>query len=258
MPISAKTALMVGHPGHELRVFHWLETQRPVVCCLTDGSGSTETPRTESALRLLAKTGASRGPIFCRVTDRQVYRYILDGQPEFFIALVDELARMWIAAEIDIVAGDAAEGFNPSHDLCRCIVDAAVDRVKFLSGRQLANYQFLLEGSPDSCPADFRDSAIWVHLEEQTLARKMAAALDYPELKPEIELALRNFGTGAFSLECLYPADTQRMLELWEQEQPGYERWGRQRVAEGRYREVICFREHVLPIVDAIRKAARA
>lgn len=228
------------------------------MCCLTDGSGSSEKPRTESALRLLAKVGASRGPIFCRATDRQVYRYILDGQPEFFTALVDELARLWIATEIDVVAGDAAEGFNPSHDLCRCIVDAAVDRVEHLSGRRLTNYQFLLEGRPDCCPAQLRDSALWLHLEEQAFERKMAAARDYPELKPEIELALRHYGTGAFALECLYPADTQRMLDLWEHEQPGYERYGRQRVSEGRYREVICYREHILPIVNAIRRAVAA
>jgi hypothetical protein len=249
---------MIGHPGHELRVHHWLETHRPLVCCLTDGSGSLEQPRTEPALRLLAKVGASRGSIFCRATDKQVYRHILDGRTDFFAGLVDELARVWIAAEIDLVAGDAAEGFNPTHDLCRCIVDAAVERVKHLSGRQLANYQFLLEGRPDVCPAHLRDSATWLHLDEQALARKMEAARDYPGLQPEVELALRHFGTDAFALECLYPADTQRMLDLWEQEQPGYERVGHQRVSEGRYREVICYREHVLPIVQAIRHAATA
>lgn len=258
MIIPANSALTVGHPGHELRVFHWLEMQRPLVCCLTDGSGPLEKPRVDSARRLLAKAGATPGAIFCPVSDKQVYRFILEGKSDFFAGLVDALAQVWIAAEIDMVAGDAAEGFNPAHDLCRCIVDAAVARVKFLGGRQLANYQFLLEGRPDDCPAHLWESAIWLHLDEQALARKKAAALDYEELKPEVELAIQHFGTGAFAVECLYPAETRPMLELWEHEAPSYERYGRLRVKEGRYKEAICYREHILPIVEAIQKAVDA
>ncbi|HSI14676.1 MAG TPA: hypothetical protein VK961_21670 [Chthoniobacter sp.] len=258
MTIPAKTALMVGHPGHELRVFHWLEVYRPLVCCLTDGSGPLEKPRIDSARRLLAKAGASVGSIFCRVSDKQVYRFILDGNAEFFAGLVDDLAQVWIAAEIDVVAADAAEGFNPAHDLCRCIVDAAAARVGFLCGKQITNYQFLLEGRPDACPAHLREAAIWLHLDEQALARKMAAALDYPELKPEVELAIQHFGTEAFALECLYPADTRSMLDLWEHEAPGYERYGRLRVQESRYKEAIGYRQHIRPIVQAIQKAIEA
>ncbi len=258
MTIPAKTALMVGHPGHELRVFQWLEMHRPLVCCLTDGSGSLGLPRVDSARRLLGKSGASPGAIFCRISDKQVYRFILDGNSEFFVGLVDELARIWIAAEIDVVAGDAAEGFNTAHDLCRFMIDAAVARVQFLCGRRLTNYQFLLEGRPDACPAHLRESAICLHLDEQALARKMAAASDYAELKPEVELAIQHFGTEAFALECLYPSDTGSMLALWEREAPGYERFGRLRVKEGRYKEAICYREHILPIVDAIQRAVEA
>lgn len=258
MIIPAKSALMIGHPGHELRVFHWLEMQRPLVCCLTDGSGSLGVPRIDSARRLLAKSGASPGSIFCPLSDKQVYRFILDGNSDFFAGLVDELARIWIAAEVDVVAGDAAEGFNPAHDLCRFITDAAVARVQFLCGRRLTNYQFLLEGRPDACPAHLRESAIWLHLDEQALARKMAAARDYPELKPEVELAIQHFGTEAFALECFYPSDTCSMLELWKNEAPSYERYGRLRVQEGRYKEAIFYREHILPIVRAIQKAVEA
>ena len=34
-----KAALIVAHPGHELRVHHWMELARPLVLVLTDGSG---------------------------------------------------------------------------------------------------------------------------------------------------------------------------------------------------------------------------
>jgi hypothetical protein len=34
---DGKAALVVAHPGHELRVFHWLRLARPCVFVLTDG-----------------------------------------------------------------------------------------------------------------------------------------------------------------------------------------------------------------------------
>jgi len=228
------------------------------MCCLTDGSGLLETPRMESATRLLAKVGASHGTLFGRASDKQVYRHILDGRAGFFAGMVDELAQAWITAEIEMVAGDAAEGFNPTHDLCRWIVDAAVDRVKHLTGRQLVNYEFLLEARPDACPAHWRESAVWLPLDEKAIERKMAAAFDYPELKPEVEMALKHFGVKAFALECLYPSNIQHMMDLWERELPIYERHGRQRVGEGHYQTPIYYREHVLPIVQAIREAVTA
>jgi hypothetical protein len=258
MITPVKTALMVGHPGHELRVYHWMETHRPLMCCLTDGSGLLETPRMESAARLLAKVGGLPGPLFGVASDKQVYRHILDGRADFFASMVDSLAQTWIAAEIEMVAGDAAEGFNPTHDLCRWIVDAAVDRVKFLTGRQLVNYEFVLEARPDACPAHLRESAIWLQLDEKAIERKLAAALDYPELKAEVDMALKHFGVKAFALECLYPSNIRQMMAHWEHELPIYERHGRQRVGEGHYQTPIYYREHVLPIVSAIREAATA
>lgn len=34
---SGRAALVVAHPGHELRVYGWLEQARPRVFVLTDG-----------------------------------------------------------------------------------------------------------------------------------------------------------------------------------------------------------------------------
>ena len=36
---DACTALVIGHPGHELLVHGWLEVARPIVFVFTDGSG---------------------------------------------------------------------------------------------------------------------------------------------------------------------------------------------------------------------------
>jgi hypothetical protein len=37
---DGRAALVIAHPGHELRALHWLRLSRPCVFVLTDGSGS--------------------------------------------------------------------------------------------------------------------------------------------------------------------------------------------------------------------------
>src|SRR6266699_30347 len=83
-----RAALVIAHPGHELRVHAWVELAQPLAFVLTDGSGHTGQSRLASTSRL-----------------------------------VDE--------RIDYVVGDAFEGHNPGHDLCRVIIDAAAE----LAGR---------------------------------------------------------------------------------------------------------------------------
>src|SRR4051794_29308473 len=53
-----RAALVVAHPGHELRVHGWIEAVRPLVHVLTDGSGSSGRSRLESTRRVLGPTGA--------------------------------------------------------------------------------------------------------------------------------------------------------------------------------------------------------
>ena len=126
-PTPNTTALVVAHPGHELRVYHWLEKHHPIYCCLTDGSGGGATSRLPSTTRLLNTVGASVGPIYGRYPDTLVYRLLLDGRVDVFVTLAEELAEALATANVDCVGGDAVEGFNPAHDVCRLIVDGAVE-----------------------------------------------------------------------------------------------------------------------------------
>ena len=123
---GARTVLVVGHPGHELRVYGWLKKARPLVHVLTDGSGSDGEPRIASTSALLENAGATRGSIYGRLSDRDIYSAILDGQHAYFIDLAEELAASLVQDQAEVVAGDAVEGFNPSHDVCRYVTNAAV------------------------------------------------------------------------------------------------------------------------------------
>ncbi|PYT01250.1 MAG: hypothetical protein DMF65_07865 [Acidobacteria bacterium] len=68
------SAIVVAHPGHEVRLHGWLERERPLVLILTDGSGREGRSRIASTTRYLEKFGARRGRVFGRFTDLEVYR----------------------------------------------------------------------------------------------------------------------------------------------------------------------------------------
>src|SRR5437764_3675623 len=111
-------ALVIAHPGHELRVHHWLERARPFTFILTDGSGYANGPRIDSTTAVLARAGARRGAIFGPMSDRELYQAILAGRYHVFAALVERLALELRRAGVSYVVGDAVGGFNPGHDVC--------------------------------------------------------------------------------------------------------------------------------------------
>src|SRR3954469_20290175 len=124
--IDHHAALVIGHPGHAVRIYHWLELARPVVFVLTDGSGGTAGSRLESTTSLLHHAGAHLGSIYGRWTDRAVYAAILARDISAFSDLVRELAQDLAQSRVEYVVVDAIEGYNPTHDLCHYIAKAAV------------------------------------------------------------------------------------------------------------------------------------
>jgi len=247
-----RSVLMVGHPGHELRVYGWLMQARPIVHVLTDGSGGNSVSRVASTSTLLDGVGATRGSIYGRMTDRDVYSAILDGDRARFIALADELAASLVQSGADVVAGDAIEGFNPAHDMCRYVINAGVRLASAASGRTIACYGFPLDSAPE-CAADGRGAtALKVQLDDAMLERKLKAAYDYAELRMEVEQTLERFGREPFRTEHLCPVDVRDPYGWDPARVPAYETYGGWRVNSGVYQHVITFRGHVQPLADAL------
>lgn len=252
-----RAALIIAHPGHELRVHRWLELARPLVFVLTDGSGHTGRSRLASTTAVLERTGAKPGPVYGRLTDRSLYRAILGGDVDLFSSLADEISLALDAAGVDYVVGDAVEGFNPGHDVCRLLLNAALLRLDPRGGRP-GNFEFLLEGPPQECPPEDRSEAILLELDDDPLRRKLEAARSYPELAGEVEKAFAVHGWKPFRVECLRPV--RYGLEIGDRfpHPPYYESYGEKQVAAGIYREVIRFREHLAPLAASLgRHAAR-
>lgn len=257
MPSSLPSALVVAHPGHELRVFGWVEATRPRVYILTDGSGRGGQSRLPATTRILAETGAVPAGIYGRLTDHDAYDAMLRSDHMLWVKLAEELATDLIDHGIEVVAGDAIEGYNPTHDVCRLLVNSAVELVARRTSRRIENWEFPLVGPPDSCPPGLRSRAMVLTLEREALDRKMAAAHRYSELAGEVDDALRTVGESGFGIEMLRPVVERAATDGLADEPPYYERHGERRVATGNYMRVLRRSEHVLPIADALWHWAR-
>ncbi|MFA6958136.1 MAG: hypothetical protein WC538_19890 [Thermoanaerobaculia bacterium] len=250
-----REALVVGHPGHELRVDGWLTLAKPLTFVMTDGSGPTGAGRFASTEAILRDAGAIRGSVFGAMTDRAAYDAILSGDVALFRGLSDAIAAELVEHDITSVAGDGWEGYNPVHDACRLVIDAAVALASQRSGRAIENWSFPLVGRPDfASPGE--ETRFFV-LDDAAFARKLEKAARYRELAADVEWAFAEYGRDAFRTEVLTriprPAwDDARFLH----ERPFYEEHGEARVREGKYAELIRYRDHVVPIAEGLRELA--
>ena len=246
-----RAALVVAHPGHELGVHGWMELAHPVVCVLTDGSGHTGQSRLRSTTRLLAKVCAPLGAIYGRFADVDVYAAILDKDVRFFLNLAEELAQILVRDEIQYVVGDPIEGYNPTHDMCRALINSAVELARRTSKRPIANFDFRIVIQQDRSVDDTVKGKVSMHLDEVAMNRKLAAVGSYSELSSYISNMINEFGTEIVQIESLQPVHPTRtdpgFLGV-----PFYEEYGEKQVAAGIYSRVIRYREHILPISTAL------
>jgi hypothetical protein len=263
-------ALIIAHPGHELMVFGWVEEARPRVSILTDGSGRNGVSRIASSEKVLRAADADTGTVWGAITDREFYEAVLDGNLGAFIDLAVRLGDELAETKPTHVVGDAREGFNPTHDICRMIIDAAVQRARH-TGASIDNYAFFLFAPHEKCPADLREGAIWLTLDDDQIERKLAAARAYPELAQEaeaafsgssrkilaqhldlaevVDAAIAGMNERSFATECLVRAELGTRANG---ERPFYEIYGEKLVAAGTYQSAIRYREHVQPIERAL------
>jgi hypothetical protein len=244
--------LIVAHPGHELRLFGWLQRARPVVQVLTNGAGRDGVSRAPASLDILRAAGATPGAIFGELSDRDVYEALLNGRTELFTGLLERLTCEAIACGAQVLIGDAAEGYNPTHDLCRALIDAAAALVERRTGRRPANLAFdLSEWSGEGVRGD--GETVELALDAPTHAAKMAACYAYPGLSAEVEQAVAAVGEEFFQRERIRLTPQGQALPAG----PDYEATGAARVAAGAYDQAIGYAAHVAPMERALRRYAQ-
>ncbi|HEV7488748.1 MAG TPA: hypothetical protein VGQ65_24000 [Thermoanaerobaculia bacterium] len=239
--------LLVAHPGHELLLHGWISRNTPVVHVLTDGTAhsSSSATRLGDTADLLRDLGARRGAIFGRLSDREAYAMILERNTALVRSLVVELAAELERDRPSILVCDAAEGYNPVHDLCRLIGGAAIA----MAGVPVKQYEYAVVNDPHSRDA----AAIVVELSAAEHAAKMDRAAAQSASLADIEAMVTRYGANAYQRETLSPVADWTAID--DGEPPLYERYGEERVAAGQYMTVIRRREHMLPLRDALRAA---
>jgi hypothetical protein len=253
--LERRAALVIAHPGHELRVYHWLSLVRPQVFILTDGSGYSGQSRLERTTTILESLGGRPGSIYGQLTDAEVYAAILNGQLDLFVDLAVELAEALIQHRIEYVVGDAAEGYNPTHDVCRFVINAAVTMARD-QGQHIDNFEVPLAYRADARNGNTRD-AITISADADMQSRKLQAAQSYFELALDVNRIIEQEGPESLRTECLPRVQDVEPEELCK-ESPFYEIHGAKQVAAGRYQQLIRYRDHVLPIAAGLKRFAES
>ena len=252
---TPKCALIVGHPGHELRVFGWIHAIKPLVAVLTDGSGNDGQPRIDLTTQVLRDAGATLSQLYGFMSDRAIYRAVLARDLPFFLSLADRLTGLMYEHDIELVASDAIEGYNPTHDLCCLLTDHAVRAIRRGHGKVIHHYAFPLAGPPR--PDRLSEDDWCLSVAPDMLACKLASIREYAGstggmLVAEVRDLQRRFGEAAFAEEVFHRVNADQLLSRYGKEKPFYETHGARRVAAGKYQIVIRYQEHIAPIADAL------
>jgi hypothetical protein len=232
--------LIIAHPGHELRLFNWMERESPRVFILSDGSGRAQTSRLDYSISTIRATGATLIDSSGQRSDREWYAAIVAGDLSAFTQAVDAITAEARTTPTPLVVADAADGYNPLHDLCQAIASAVVARI----ARDAPPPKFLV--SPVTADAMGTESVVW-KLADDAARRKHLAALANMPLAEEVARLLDEAPDALYTERLLVP--TFDWPDNWS---PGWEAFGRRRVNEGRFSSLITYREHVLPIARAL------
>lgn len=246
-------ALVMAHPGHELRVYHWLRLARPLCFVLTDGSGRSGNSRLDSTTRLLSQNGARSGAIYGQMTDRALYAALLKGDFDIFIKLAEVLTHELIDQEIEYVVGDAIEAYNPAHDFCRFMINAAVAKVRRLRKTSLLNFEVFLTHEINNQPEKSAND-ILLNLDEGGLADKLKAARAYEGIAADVDRILSRGDLEGVQTERLRSVCSDCSATDTYPETRHYEIHGEKQVAAGHYEQVLRYREHIRPIAETLRR----
>jgi hypothetical protein len=126
---SALPVLIIAHPGHELRLFAWMERERPLVFILSDGSGGAQSSRLDYAVAAIRAAGATLIEGSGQRSDREWYAAILASDVSAFTQAADAITAAALTMHAPLIVSDAADGYNPLHDLCQALAGAVVARL---------------------------------------------------------------------------------------------------------------------------------
>lgn len=256
---EVKALLFVAHPGHELLLHQWIRRVQPVVCVITDGGGFETRSRVGRTADWLRSMDIPAGRIFGGFTDQEAYAALRNHDVEWIDSLVDGLTRELVARQISLVVADAAEGFNPVHDLCQLVAGAAI-ALAGKAGAKADHCEYPIHDGPRAYDQnnDRGGDVVRYDLDDDALALKLADAREYSDVIPDVQSMIEEFGEADFRRESFRRVRDWTAFPWPSHERPLYERIGEERVAAGRYSYVLRHEEHVVPLLEHLQARVHA
>ncbi|MCP5410550.1 MAG: hypothetical protein H6924_00085 [Alphaproteobacteria bacterium] len=195
------------------------------------------------------------GEIFGPHTDKFLYRAIMQRDTRAICGLFDAIVTSLVVNDIDFVVADAWEGFNPGHDLCRFLVDTAIQAAEAQTGSRIQNYAIQLWETNRNGDMHRPRGTLRLPLTPGAFQAKIDQARGYDDLQSEVDRALSSGGYDAFRTEHLIRVAQPRYE--FPTGIPYYEQVGEERVRKGIYRSCLRFEDHFRPIMTDVRRHAR-
>jgi hypothetical protein len=249
---ALRTALIIGHPAHEVRVYEWMRLSKPSVYVLTSGSRSgDDRSRLEASRVVINETGAAFVTGWGGIKDRAIYGQILAAQHTDILQMTRNLSHGLIAQEVELVVADSWQFYNVVHDLTHLIARCAVKLAERELGREIAfaDYPVLPKQLAEHAPVS--EDVLTLSLSEQQGAYKRSLAERIPHIAVDVAELVRTEGEHAFFQERYALPPSIDQLIARPDFKPEYELYGEARVRTGIYTEVLRW-SHFSPIIDAL------
>jgi hypothetical protein len=255
---GVKTALVVAHPGHELRLATWVGRIQPVVFIIAKGarSGRSEA-RIQASRALVLELGGTPAEPFGLAFDAEIYGWIMTGDITMFARVADDLRDAFVAQGTTTVVTDSWQNYNPVHDLTHALARVAAAEAAARLGRRVEVLDYPVV--PHALAhAEIGSEHSRIALSAAEVATKMALAAQFPEIVEDVRLLSETAGRGAFDVESLHHPKGLRSLMCTPGHPPLYELYGEERVKRGVYADVLRW-SHMEPIVTMLaNRLARA
>jgi hypothetical protein len=249
---SAKAALVVAHPGHELRVYDWLMTARPDVHILTNGSRASLTrARREASTELVTGLGCQMRAAWDGVPDSTLYACLLARDHQPFLNWVSRLADDLVARDIDLVIADAWQYYNIAHDLAHLMARVAVAEASARLKRDVLVLEFPVVPAALAPTAPHVKEYCSKSLSARSAETKREVAHRFPGVEGEVAEVEALERGRAYDVERFYTPASIATLCAPPAAKPPYESYGEARVAAGLYRDVLRW-EHAAPLLRVL------
>ena len=256
-----RVAMVFAHPAHELFASGIIQRVQPHILYITRADGAGCDGREEMARVALKEFGFHGTVTFLGVSEKEVHRRILTADLTYFLQLRDRVSDWLSDIGPDVILTDAFEWYNSLHDLCPLLVDSALQSLQLGSGACAARYELSLaihSLAEPPLPSSESDGATAAPLCHSLSPHEATIKQSVMQVLGRQDDSLGSIVNGWDLKRCQQefyqrvPADRDYRTAPKCGDWQTYDQHGKQRVKQGRYSQAILFKDHFVPLAEAL------